>query len=139
MKQKLEVPVAKFRIKLPGSGFYFLVLVHRTERAMQTMVKEVYNVGGRTYDAICLVVSEKTRKIGDIHFAQGFLNIDSISHESMHAAIAWARRKGLSFAEDKNGSRYVTDDEELIVTAAGRLTRQIVEKLTKLGLLKHQG
>jgi hypothetical protein len=107
-------------------------------KAMKALVKDVYGVSGK-YDAICLIVSEGGRKIGDLHFTRGFLTTGVICHESMHAALAWARRKGLSFAEAKSGSRFVTDGEELMVTAAGWLTRFITDRLVKLGLIGYHG
>ena len=72
---------------------------------------------------------------GEIHFCRKHLGVGVITHEFLHAALAWARRIRLDFdviAVEDSGD--ASEDEERLCYAHGEMVRQFVNRCNKLRL-----
>ena len=76
---------------------------------------------------------ENEKIIGEMHFNQECLSIETIIHETFHATFRWARYKQIK-TNLTYGAKLNFTVEDKIAYAGGRLVKQIQRKLKKLNL-----
>jgi len=140
------MPPLPVRIRLypePGHSLYFVAVIWPTQREMRAAYPGPQ--GKRTTGAFCACFTKERYRdgrkrtlpiVGEVHFARNYLGMETIAHELMHAALGWARRVGLDYHDiflDKEKSDACPDEERLSY-AHGRMVRQLVDRLYKLGM-----
>lgn len=131
--------LAKFNIYPKGRWFFFQVFVWKKVSDMRRTLKSC-GCPYRHTEAICcanrLIDCRKSRKVrktgllGQIHFYRGSFTMGIITHETTHAALAWAREVGCN-PTTRNGDRLASKEEEAFCWVLGNLARQIVLKTSR--------
>jgi hypothetical protein len=138
------VRVVKFRVYTgrPGTSMYLLVRVFATQREMRAKLDgESWPAprlprGARgvmaTQEMLTLVNGRYRRGpcIGTVNFCLPFLDMETVTHEFLHALFAWAERKGVR-PQTKPRDEYV---EEVLCYALGRFMRRFLRQAAELGL-----
>lgn len=95
----------KFRIYYNGrSGLYFLAVIHDTHAALLKAGDYEREPGTQGFFSPYQVqrmergVWRTLPIVGELHLHRERLTWETISHECVHAALAWARRKRFDFA-----------------------------------------
>lgn len=132
---------------------YLHVIVFDTVREMRQFVNASSPVHqGRRFHGICQTWTRVTFDchnrarthacMGRVVFARRFCSAEVVSHEMTHAALAWVRRNGWdlrTLQEDDvsgDGRRMgaVTDAEEAVCYAVGRMVNQAARRFRRAGL-----
>jgi hypothetical protein len=127
-----------FRIYPENKALYFQVIVWDSRR-------EMYDANSDRrppFKAICrghelIRDGKKSGLCGVVHFCKRELGSGLISHEFLHAALVWARRVGLGFAEiasDDAGD--ATPAEERLCYAHSEMVGQFVARCYETGILE---
>lgn len=130
---KTVEPLLKFRIYPDAGRLYFLVSIFADKRDMYSFCKktcETWNEGW-DYEAVCHTYtklriggpSKRTlvsSQIGHMHFYQKKITMEVVTHEAVHAALAFYRRRY------RKKSLNVMAWEEKLCYAAGIIGKEIV-------------
>lgn len=123
-------PLAVFDVRPePRKRRYFRVLVWGTLKELRayTGVK-AYAV--TTYYTLTPPGADKYRS-AEISFAQRYLTHGLLTHEGLHAILAWAHAVGIDLT--KSFLEGIEAHEERVCDAIGRTLGEIIERLTKEG------
>jgi hypothetical protein len=124
-----------------GSRLYFRVKIFRTVRDMRAYARR--RSPGARFGHFLGLASTWTKlryskhrqrwrtlpECGEILFAKHRLQVGILSHECTHAAIGWAKRRGLHVDRAETFRPLVPDDEERLCHVQGHLVSQIVRQL----------
>jgi hypothetical protein len=110
-----------------GCAHRILVTVHSSRSAMRRALTLVGHKSDNT-EAACWQSNNPGRDyiVAEMHFGADALTLDSITHESVHAAMQRARLLG--YPTDSDGF------EECVATDAGRLAEACVVRFRRAGL-----
>jgi hypothetical protein len=123
----------RFRVYPEGRGLHLDVIIWPTLTSMRRHLVASYPRRGMS-KVLAVVLwptdpADRPRRghIAEMHFNRRYLASDIIAHEATHAALAWARRAGISISES-DGTIDASPDEERFCYALGSITLQISEK-----------
>lgn len=131
-------------------GLYVLAMVHPTLKALRKLLRQ-HGVDGSEAEGACIGMridsyrDDRAPRVvpccAEVHFWRGALGTSVITHELLHATFAWAARVRVPFhqletwgARLEGGSASVSDAEERLCYAHGRLCRDFVLRATAAGL-----
>jgi hypothetical protein len=142
-------PLAQFRLYPEARrGLYITVMVWPSLRALRRATRRLGDSQWRTtagycysYDRFRIRPRRKPRRLLDfatVHLARERLTMRVVSHELMHATLAWARRVGFNLAglAGLPDDAHASDDEERICTVHGELCREFMVKANRAGLYR---
>ena len=128
-------PLASARIYTSKrSRLYVTVYVWRTQKQIADYCRERYkeqapaNIAG-----LFLGWTSATPEFGEIHLVGRSITMEVVTHEATHAAIHYARRRGIEIGETETG--IASKEEELFCGVVGYLSGAISCFLYKVGLV----
>ncbi len=150
---------ARFRIYAngPRTGLFFTVRVFASAAAMYRFLRASSStVSGRTHGMVRRFHTDRlkdgkkirtTGELGDVLLIRKYLRTGVLTHEMGHCTFAWAKRKGLlclytphvapsQLPRGKSKSARIDSVEEQLCYALGWFSRDLVDRLYKLELLK---
>ena len=138
----IKLPLlAKCKVYPKGTWYFFLVCVWKRRKDMLQALRQGHVEDIEDCEAICVTntvyacaagKSHMTGCLGQIHFHQNSFMMGIITHESAHAALAWARRVGVNVTEAKpENQSHVSGAEESFCWVLGNISRQIVLKVNR--------
>lgn len=131
--------VLHFRVEPESRALYFHCYVWPYLSQMRKYISAVTDINPRRAHAVTLDYTQyhvgivPKGLLGEIHFAKRELSADFISHECAHAALVFARWKGIDGTAIFNGTDRKSAGEERIAYALGSLCHQITATLLKYG------
>lgn len=139
--------IAHFRIypEMGTSRLFFHVRIFQTVEAMHTYLRSTERAPGRFCKGMCSTYkltkcprrrpAYTTPEVGEIVLAARWCGSRIISHECTHAALGWARRRGLD-PRDRGEGRVIGGAEERVCGVLGDLVGQIARQLWNRGIVK---
>ena len=145
--------IAHFRI-YPERGLsrlFFRVRIFRTVAQMQWYLRHGHERHGGCYPrppgrhckGMCSTYTRyrvsspqrrrTTPELGEIVLAANYTGTRIVAHECTHAALGWARRRGLD-VRDQGRGRYISGAEERLCGVLGDLAGQIARQLWDRGI-----
>ena len=105
-KNKIKLPLDKFRIRLPyaKNNRFVDVYVWDTKKSLQKHTKEKPDIEGLFHPAPYKIYPRKyvPKRIGDIHYHKGKIGIGVVSHEVAHSAVHIFHALGLDIVDKHN-------------------------------------
>ena len=119
-----------FRVRPEYKRLYFDVFVWGSRRAMHSHLASQYQPRGWKKTVAAFVVPAWRAKncLGEIHFNRRWLDGDTVAHEAQHAALEWAKHKGLDVVEiiyPPEPRQLTSEAEERLCEATGAICHQI--------------
>jgi hypothetical protein len=146
MEQTLK-PLRKFRIYIWKTKLYYLVHIWETKEQMYQYLKSKDN---HDYECEAIVRTKELvdvyangRKqlrpsLGEMHFHKNRLELEILTHETVHAVFGYCRRIWCEFSVLNRSNRKegnVTDLEEGIAYVQGQFNHTLFTKLRKFNLI----
>jgi len=136
---KLDADGIRFRLYPENRSLYFHVYVWPDKRSM---LKGIRAIRGSAYArkekvAVAVCSSFNDRKdpcCGEIFCYGNCLDIEIVSHETLHATLGWARRIGLPLKAAGSDGPHVGGEEERFCYAHGQMVSQFVGHLKRRGV-----
>lgn len=119
-----------FRVRPEYKRLYFDVFVWGSRRAMHDHLANQFQPRGWKKTVAAFVVPAWRAKncLGEIHFNRRWLDGDTVAHEAQHAALEWAKHKGLDVVEiiyPPEPRQLTSEAEERLCEATGAICHQI--------------
>jgi len=133
----------------PDRTLYVRVRVHPTLKAMHERSRELTAAGTHEHRApmrhvrgfctewnVVKCTKKRARRhpcIAEVNFAGRYCTMEIVTHELLHATMAWARRVGFEFSR-LGDDDHVNAEEERIAYVHGEMCRQFMVRANTAGV-----